>query len=547
MLPRTDIGSRSPGVSFGLAVGVLSVIAATVVRAAMDPVVSGLPFITYVLAVVVAAWIGGRTAGAVSLAGSVLAADYFFLDPRQSLAIDTLQGRVAVVAFIVISSCLLALVFTWRRDRADVLRARSVVAQAGEMAHLGAWAIEIPTPGNMMENELFWSDETYRIFGYQPGGVRATNELFFSRVHPEDRQRVRDAMAAALAARKAYAIEHRIVRPDGVERVVYEHAEIEFDAAGRPCRIIGAVQDISEQRRTEQTLREASDRLRRILEHIHDALVIDDLDGRLVFANDRFLAMFGFDRADLATIRLEDYVAPEHRDVLRERHDRRMRGEAMPTQFEYLGLTRLGRRMWIEVDVVPVLDEGGMVIGTQSALRDVTDRKLAEEALRTSEETARRRAEELEQLMNVAKRLEEELRRNAEELAEANRLKDEFLATVSHELRTPLNAMLGWAELLRRTAARRRRRNAGAGGHLAQRAAQAQLIEDLLDMSRIVAGKLRLDAQPMDPAGPVGGSDRGGPAQRTRKGRRPSGRRPRPRICGSTRTRRASSRSSGTC
>ncbi len=619
MLPETNIGSRPPGPAFGLLVGVLAVVAATAVRLALDPVVVGVPFIPYVLAVVVAGWIGGRPAGLLALGGSVLAADYFFLEPRHSFAIASTQGRVSAVVFIVITSCLLAVVFAWRRNRALLLRSQTVFAQAGQMGRLGAWAVDVSKPETLESNALYWSDETYRIFGYQPRAVRVSNALFFSRVHPEDRERVNQAMAQALATRKPYEIEHRIVHPDGSERTVHEHAEIEFDRTGRPRWIIGAVQDITEQRRTEQTLREASDRLRRILEHIHDALIIDDIDGRLVFANDRFLAMFGFDRSEVGSLRLEDYVAPEHRELLRDRHGRRVRGEEVPTQFEYIGLHRDGRRMWVEVDIVPVLDDGGMVIGTQSALRDVTDRKLAEDALRASEETARWRAEELEKLMDVVptaiwvahdpecrtitgnraarhfydarggrnvsagpvggdqdgthrffrdgaeltpdtlpmreaaakgieirdaelqvllpsgrtitilgnatplfdadqrtrgcigafmditerKRLEQELRQNAEQLAEANRLKDEFIATVSHELRTPLNAMLGWAELLRE-----RRLGAAAEARALQVISsnarrQAQLIEDLLDMSRIVAGKLRLDPRPIDPTLPV--------------------------------------------
>ena len=401
MLPETNIGSRPPGPAFGLLVGVLAVVAATAVRLALDPVVVGVPFIPYVLAVVVAGWIGGRPAGLLALGGSVLAADYFFLEPRYSFAIASTQGRVSAVVFIVITSCLLAVVVAWRRNRALLLRSQTVFAQAGQMGRLGAWAVDVSKPETLESNALYWSDETYRIFGYQPRAVRVSNALFFSRVHPEDRERVNQAMAQALATRKPYEIEHRMVHPDGSERTVHEHAEIEFDRTGRPRWIIGAVQDITEQRRTEQTLREASDRLRRILEHIHDALIIDDIDGRLVFANDRFLAMFGFDRSEVGSLRLEDYVAPEHRELLRDRHGRRVRGEEGPTRFEDIGLHRDGRRMSVEVDIVPVLDDGGMVIGTQSALRDVTDRKLAEDALRASEETARWRAEELEKLMDV--------------------------------------------------------------------------------------------------------------------------------------------------
>jgi PAS domain S-box-containing protein len=96
------------------------------------------------------------------------------------------------------------------------------------------------------------------------------------------------------------------------------------------------------------------------------------------------------------------------------------------------------------------------------------------------------------------KRLEERLRQRAEQLAEANRLKDEFLATLSHELRTPLTSILGWAKLMRTERFDAQLSNRALEIIERSAVAQSQLIDDLLDVSRIVTGKLRLDAQPLE-------------------------------------------------
>ena len=103
-----------------------------------------------------------------------------------------------------------------------------------------------------------------------------------------------------------------------------------------------------------------------------------------MFANRRFREWFGIGDRDIHDVVLEDYVALEWRQVLRDRHDRRVRGETVPEAFEYEGIRTDGARMWIEVRVTPVV-EGGRTIGTQSALRDVTERKRTEEQYRQAQ------------------------------------------------------------------------------------------------------------------------------------------------------------------
>lgn len=122
-------------------------------------------------------------------------------------------------------------------------------------------------------------------------------------------------------------------------------------------------------------------RYRRVIDGVREAVIIDDRKGRIVFANKAFYELFGFEEGDLGHLNLEDYIAPEWQEKLRDRHDRRMRGDDVPADFEYEGIKRSGERMWLSVHVVEV-QEDGELIGTQSAIRDMTAVKLAEERLR---------------------------------------------------------------------------------------------------------------------------------------------------------------------
>jgi PAS domain S-box-containing protein len=148
-----------------------------------------------------------------------------------------------------------------KRVERELLRRETTLKQAGQMAHLGAWEVELVGSKDIRPQTITWSDEVFRIFGYAPGSERLTVQQFYDHVHPEDLDRVNQAEAEALAAKRPYSVEHRIVRTDGTVRVMQEHAELEFDERGQLARLIGAVQDITEVKRTENELRAANARL----------------------------------------------------------------------------------------------------------------------------------------------------------------------------------------------------------------------------------------------------------------------------------------------
>ncbi len=145
---------------------------------------------------------------------------------------------------------------------ASLREATRELQTAQQIAHLGSWKLDLTLLDDVNRNALHWSDECFRIFGYEPGEVPVTNELFFERVHPDDRSAITAAVARAIREHSPYDIQHRIVLRDGAERMVRERADLIYDPdEGRPRGLVGTVQDITAEYRAmrrQRLLAEAS-------------------------------------------------------------------------------------------------------------------------------------------------------------------------------------------------------------------------------------------------------------------------------------------------
>ncbi|MBF0095346.1 MAG: CHASE domain-containing protein, partial [Alphaproteobacteria bacterium] len=145
-----------------------------------------------------------------------------------------------------------ALVFflVWRDETIRGTRQRLIEAQ--RIAKLGNW------DWNVVTNDLWWSDEIYRIFGTERKTFGTSYEAFLEKVHPDDREAVAQCVDKALHGNEPYSIDHRIVLADGTEKTVHEEAEVVFDEKGRAARMIGTVHDITERKRVERALRRSN-------------------------------------------------------------------------------------------------------------------------------------------------------------------------------------------------------------------------------------------------------------------------------------------------
>jgi PAS domain S-box-containing protein len=216
-------------------------------------------------------------------------------------------------------------------------------------------------------------------------------------------------------------------------------------------------------------------RLAAIVESSDDAIVSKTLDGIITSWNPAAARMFGYTEAEAVGQSILLIVPRDRRDEEAEVLRRLCRGESL-NHFETVRVRKDGRPLDISLTVSPIRDAAGRIVGASKIARDVTEQKRAE-----AERVA---ALEREQ----AARLEAE---------QANRAKDEFLAVLSHELRTPLNAVYGWAQMLRGQSMSEAQK-ARALETIARNAnAQLQLIDDLLDVSRVASGKMRLNVRPV--------------------------------------------------
>ena len=323
-----------------------------------------------------------------------------------------------------------------------------------------------------------WNEAAERIFGYTAEEMVGRS---ITTIIPPDRHHEENEFLARV--RRGERIDHfQTVRQRKDGRLIPVSVTISpvHDADGRVVAASKIVRDLS-------AASELEGYFRAIIESSDDAIVSKDLNGIVRSWNPGAERIFGYTAAEMIGRPIEVIFPPDRRDEEPKILARLRRGERVD-HFETVRVRKDGTPIDVSVTISPVRNATGEIIGASKVARDVTTYK---------------------QLLRQREELLESERHARQEAERQSRVKDEFLATLSHELRTPLNAILGWSQVLRQRA------DGVAGGAapgpdlLAELVeglevierntrVQTQLIDDLLDMSRITSGKLRLDVQQVD-------------------------------------------------
>ncbi len=386
---------------------------------------------------------------------------------------------------------------------------------------VGFWYCDLPF------DVLEWDETVKAHFHLRPDEV-VTIDTFYERLHPDDRQRTRDSIDASIRERRAYRIDYRTVSPDGQsEKWIRAIGRATHDDSGQPIRFDGITIDLTDRVAVEEQVRAQAQELEainrvgklmvaeldlvRLVQSITDATTEltgaevgafyqnrENAEGRaysLSCVSSRPTGLFETFPLPPAT----EIVAPTFRgeDVVRLRDvssDAACSAEQIPI-CSYLA--------------APVISRGGNVLGGLffgHREPDVFDERAERivQGIAAQAAVAIDNAHLFEAVRkgNAEKdRLLVSERAAREEVEHASRMKDEFLATLSHELRTPLNAILGWAQVLQMSRDQLPH-EAQEGVEIIERnaRAQTQIIDDLLDMNRIISGRIRLDVQRTDVA-----------------------------------------------
>lgn len=302
----------------------------------------------------------------------------------------------------------------------------SNLKQAQALAHMGNWDLDLTT------GKATWSDEEFRLFGYKPGEVEASAQNFMHAVHPEDRQKVQEEMQHAMRPDEEipYHVQHQVLLPDGRIRVVEERGKVTHDEQGKPLRMFGTTQDITERvhiekeltlhrKHLQQLVEERTATIRhqaQIIDQTHDSVVTTDLDGYITSWNGGAERILGFSTQSTLGQHISILYPGSRRKFLEDKIILPLRKKGAH-EVETLLQKADGTQLLVHLSLSLIYDDDGTPVGMVGYAIDISELK--------------KRESELEQM--------------AERLQTSNKELEAFSYSVSHDLRAPLRAIDGFS------------------------------------------------------------------------------------------------------
>ncbi|KAE9630047.1 ATP-binding protein [Parasedimentitalea maritima] len=380
-----------------------------------------------------------------------------------------------------------SVIYTLKRRERELETLSRRLGVAVETSKIGIWEYE---PAS---ERLIWDQRMRSLYGKTQSPEENLIQTWRQRLHPLDRDIAIKVFESAQKKLGAYASDFRIVLPDGQEKHIRALGSVFADANGRK-RIIGVNWDVSkdvhlreEVMRTNQTLQERNvelydgqialeqahtelqtkqaelHRLSLVAKHASDSIILTDAEARIVWVNEAFTRVTGYSAEEAIGASTGSLLNGPKTDpaVIGDINDHLSMGQRFHT--EILNYTKSGTEIWIDTNLVPILNEEGQVELIIGIERDITGAKNRERELAEAKLAAEH----------------------------ADRAKSEFLANMSHEIRTPMNGIIGMAGLLSEADLPDNERQF-VDTIQDSSVALLKIINDILDLSRLEAGKLEI-------------------------------------------------------
>lgn len=343
------------------------------------------------------------------------------------------------------------------RERLDI---------ALQSAQAGVWEYDLRS------GFLDWDERMFEIYGVDPDTFSNAYDAWASSLDEEGRVVAEQLLAQAIVGEKKFSTVFSINHPSGERRFVQAYARVIRSSTGEAMRMIGLNFDVTQLHELQrETQLQAA-----ILSASGNSIVVTDVRGRIEWVNKAFYELTGYTLAEVRGRKPGEFLQGDKTDPRTVVEMGHCLAEGRGFEVELINYHKLGYPYWVDLRVDPVYDESDRLINFCAIQVDITARKRTEQDLRLETDRANKMACEAE---------------------EANRVKGEFLANMSHEIRTPLNGILGMAELLSKTTL------------TSEQMDQSQtimsccdqllvVVNDVLDISKIAAGKLELESIEFD-------------------------------------------------
>ncbi|CAK0760688.1 two-component system, sensor histidine kinase [Gammaproteobacteria bacterium] len=328
----------------------------------------------------------------------------------------------------------------------------------------GTWSYDVGS------QKAEWSKEMFNIWGLDPKFGPISYPEHQQWIHPHDYPSFDEAVREAIEFGKPYVLDLRIIRPDQTERTITTSCDPLVDVTGRVVKLRGSIYDITQRKQMEHNLQESESLYRSLVNNVPDYVMRFDQQHRHIFANDRSINSIGKTKEECIGKTHREIGFPDHLcDSWEHTIDRCFETKMLQTiilEWENVDEVKI-----LELRAIPEFRQNNRVNTVLGIARDITESKHAETKLIDEQNKAQ----------------------------QANLAKSRFLATMSHEIRTPMNGILGMAQMLLMPNLTNSERQDYAKTILSSGQTLLALLNDILDLSKVEAGKTKLELTVLDP------------------------------------------------
>ncbi|WP_353570700.1 PAS domain S-box protein [Candidatus Albibeggiatoa sp. nov. BB20] len=373
---------------------------------------------------------------------------------------------------------------------------------------------------NIKTGDMYFNDVWFTILGFEPNEIEMGIDSWFQRLHSDDLPRAKELLKLHFDTQTSiYEVTARIKHKQGHWIWITNKGKvIEREANNCPLRMIGTLLDITKHKKIELALKASKQQFESIFNYSPIGIAEINKKGFFILSNPALEKILGYSSTELMKKHFTEVTHSKDVYMDMDKYQKLISGEIFSYSMEKRYLKKDQSTIWGLLTIARVDDEEGNMSHAIGIVHDITEKKQMEEQLVKREELLQVQNEELaslneelntnnEELIQLNTKLNytndelqivnQALQRAKEEAEKANQTKSEFIANISHEIRTPMNVILGFSEILREKLADRPQYIDYFNGILNSGKALLNLINDILDLSKIEAGRFEIHTAPV--------------------------------------------------